>query len=408
MRPSLGPSVGPVIARSVRLLALPLILAAPTLGTVGSAATVASSPEPASAACQEVACPTASLAEGRSGHSATRLADGSVLVIGGGTDFWGVLPRTAERWDPTTQHFRPAGSLGEGRYGHAAILLADGRVLVVGGYATPDGEVDVLLASAEIWDPATETFSPTGSLALARANPGAVLLADGRVLVLGGDSGAEEMTDTTEIWDPAAGTFGPGPTLTQPRGFLDAVLLDDGRVLAVGGTADYPGTAEVLDVATGTSTPTGTVSVRGTFRTTLLDDGRVLAVGGDGSRRGTAAETWDPTTGLWSPAGAPTGGYSSYHAQTRLEDGRVLVMLGRGELWDPMTGGFAPVGPALPPAGLQTATLLDDGRVLVVGGQAGAIDQHQAFTGAAESLADAAIWDLRSAPTSTMTPLPAP
>ncbi len=204
------------------------------------------------------------------------------------------------------------------------------------------------------------------------------------------------------------GTFSPGPALGQPRGGLDAVRLDDGRVLAVGGTADYPATAEVLDPASMSFTPTGPLSVRGDFRTTLLGDGHVLAIGGSGSRRGTAGQTWSPATGTWTATGSPAGTYSSYQTQTLLDDGRVLVVSGGAEVWDPTTSAFGAVGPTLPAVGQQTATLLEDGRVLVVGGQVGALDQHQVWAGSADALADAAIWDLRGVASPLVTAPPAP
>jgi hypothetical protein len=408
MRVTSRAAVGSRAVRLTNLVVLVLLVGLIALGGVVVGASATPSPAPQPAACAGVVCSVAPLAEGRSGHSATRLGDGTVLIIGGGTQFWSVLPLTAELWDPATERFRPAGSLAVGRHGHSATLLADGRILVAGGYATPNGDADVILTSAEVWDPRTETFSTTGSLNLARANPGAALLPDGRVIVFGGQSGPEGMTDTSEIWDPVTGAFSPGPALGEARGSLDAVRLEDGRVLAVGGTLDYPATAEVLDPASMVFGPTGSLSVRGDFRATLLSGGRVLVVGGNGSRRGTDAEIWDPTTGIWSAAGSPAGSYSSYHTQTLLDDGRVLVISGAAEAWDPATSAFGAVGPSLPAVGQQTATLLEDGRVLVVGGQAGALDQHQVFAGTADALADASIWDPRSVPGPLVTASPAP
>ncbi len=200
MRLSFRAAVGEPTVRLAYLMVLTLLTGLAALG--GVAAGASPMPDPASqpTACAEVVCSVAPLAEGRSGHSATRLADGTVLVIGGGTQFWTVLPLTAELWDPVSETFRPAGSLLVGRHGHSATLLPDGRILVAGGYATPSGDADVILASAEVWDSRTETFNTTGPLALARANPGAALLPDGRVLIFGGQSGPEGMTDTSEIW----------------------------------------------------------------------------------------------------------------------------------------------------------------------------------------------------------------
>ena len=134
----------------------------------------------------------------------------------------------SEVWDPATGTFSPAGSLTEARSIHTATLLTDGRVLLVGGWGTGP------LASAEVWDPATGTFSATGSLAEDRGGHGATLLADGRVLAVGGDGSAGSLA-SAEVWDPATGTFSATGSLTEARSNHTATLLPDGRVLVVGG-----------------------------------------------------------------------------------------------------------------------------------------------------------------------------
>ena len=388
MRLSSRVAVGSPTARLAYLMILTLLVALLAVGGAVAGASLVPSP------CAEVVCSVAPLAEGRTAASATRLADGSVLVIGGGDQFWSVFPLTAELWDPATERFRPAGTLAEGRHSHTATLLPDGRILVAGGFAAPQGGNDVLLASAEVWDPKTETFSTTGSLEVPRAGQAAALLPDGRVLILGG---TKTSSDATEIWDPATGAFSPGPSMGQPRGGA-AVRLDDGRVLVFGGTEDYPATAEVLDPASMSFSPTGPLTVRGDFTGALLADGRVLAIGGNGTRRGTAGQTWDPATGIWTATGSPTGSYSVYQTETLLDDGRALVVSGPAEVWDPATNAFGSVGPTLPGLGQQVATLLKDGRVLVVGG----------FDGTATALAAAALWDLRGVPSPPATASPAP
>ncbi len=223
--------------------------------------------------------PAGSLAEARMEHTATLLPDGRVLVVGG----WGSAASTVseEVWEPTTATFGPAVPLAEARMDHTATALPDGRILVIGG-ATSEG----LLASAEVWDPATGTFTPAGSLSEARADHTATLLPDGRVLVIGGltidDSDRSSvLLASAEAWDPATATFGPAGSLAVARVYHTATALPDGRVLVIGGWCDDPSSVEIWDPATETFRPADSLGVaRMEHTATLLLDGRVLVVGG--------------------------------------------------------------------------------------------------------------------------------
>ncbi len=408
MRLSSRVAVGSPTFRLASLVAITVaLILALGAAVVGAASLLPSpkpttpSPTPGPATCADLVCSTGPLADGRAGQSATRLADGSVLVIGGATESWKVFRLTAERWDPSSGHFQPAGSLAEGRQSHTATLLPDGRILVVGGYGG-SGRGDVILASAEVWDPGAQTFSPTGQLGLARASQGAALLPDGRVLVIGGWSGPEtKSTDTTEIWDPKTGTFSPGPSLTEPRGGVVVLTLTDGRILVVGGNERASASAEIFDPTSFSFLPTGGLPQPGDFTIALLPGDRVLAVGGPGAQSVTSSQVWDPATGIWTPSGAPLEPYTFYQTETALDDGRVLMNSGAAEIWDPDTGGFSAVGPAASGAGKQSATLLTDGRVLVVGGTDGST---------AASFEAAEIWDVHGfvPPASSDGPSPMP
>jgi hypothetical protein len=152
--------------------------------------------------------PTGPLSAGRVAHTATLLPSGQVLVAGG---FDGNQSLSgAEVYDPTTKQWTPTGPLSTGRYGHTATLLPSGQVLVVGG--TPDGLggfayrlVGAGLASAELYDPATGRWTPTGTLGTARVSHTATLLLSGQVLVAGGFDGAGKDTASAEIYDPGLG-----------------------------------------------------------------------------------------------------------------------------------------------------------------------------------------------------------
>ena len=154
----------------------------------------------------------------REDHTATLLADGRVLITGGNdTDDHAVA--SAELYDPTTGTFSPTGSMATARGFHTATLLADGRVLIAGG--DPAGWVaDRPDASAEIYDPTTGTFSPTGSMATTRGFHTATLLADGRVLIAGGENGAGSLA-SAELYDPTTGTFSPTGSMSTPRALHD-------------------------------------------------------------------------------------------------------------------------------------------------------------------------------------------
>ena len=237
---------------------------------------------------------TSPLAEARGLHTATLLPDGHVLITGGGPASWagaGAYLATAELYDPSAGMFSPTGSMSTPREDHTATLLRDGRVLVVGGNDVGSHTT----ASAEIYDPKTGTFTPTGSMKTARGFHTATLLADGRVLVTGGDAAAWDDSGpflaSAEIYDPSTGTFTTTGSMATGRAHHAATLLADGRVLITGGTPGQAGgngsgttsltAAELYDPATGTFSPTGPMADGRVYHTaTRLADGRVLVAGG--------------------------------------------------------------------------------------------------------------------------------
>jgi Kelch motif/Galactose oxidase, central domain len=347
---------------------------------------------------------TGPLGVGRQIHTATRLADGRVLVAGG-YDVNNLPLASAELYDPTTNTFSPTGSMSAARGLHTATLLSDGRVLIAGGgQASWAPGAPTFLATAELYDPKTGTFSPTGSMSTVRASHTATLLSDGRVLIVGGEDRVDHAVATAEIYDPKAGTFSSTGSMTTARGFPTATLLADGRVLIVGGNAgawSYDGpflaSAEIYNPKSGTFSPTGSMATPHAWHTaTRLADGRVLVAGGEHARTDlTSAEIYNPKTGKFSPTGSMTVG-RVYHAAALLSDGRVLVegggsdysgnrFLASAELYDPKTGIWTATGSMADQRNLLTATLLTDGRVLVAGG-----------FGAAEPLASAELYNART------------
>jgi len=261
---------------------------------------------------------TGGLAGARSGHSATLLADGRVLVAGG----WPLT--SAELYDPTTGSFSPTGAMRTGRYGATSTRLLDGRVLIAGG-SGPGGP----LASAELYDPKTGAFTASAAMTEPRSGHTATLLRDGRVLLTGTDApgtGAEGQHPTAELFNPATGTFTVTGSMAAGRAAHTATLLPGDRVLVAGGAG--PGglaSAELYDPRTGSFSPTGEMTERRYVHTaTSLPDGRVLIAGG--SSRGILhyAELYDPDSGTFAPAGSMADA-RQLHTATALADGRVLV-----------------------------------------------------------------------------------
>jgi Galactose oxidase, central domain/Kelch motif len=325
---------------------------------------------------------TASLNNPRFWHTATLLSDGTVLVAGGGGPREQTFPyhglASTELYDPATGNWTVTGSLNVARLVHTETLLADGRVLVTGGWPDPPTHSG-LLASAEIYDPATGTWTRTVNMNVARGAHTATLLLDGRVLVVG--SRASTSSSSAELYDPATGNWTlTGSTVTPHYGYHTATLLPNGMVLVAGGhdtLSHVSAYAELYDPATGTWTATGSLAdARHDHRATLLDNGTVLVEGG-APRIGilASAELYDPATGTWTRTGSMN--FARWrHTATLLPDGKVLVAGGinggfsftGAEIYDPATGTWTGTGSLNTARFLHTATLLPDGTVLAAGG----------------------------------------
>ena len=320
--------------------------------------------------------PTGSMSTPRIGHTATLLPTGKVLVTGGG-DSLGAQLSAAELYDPETGVWSPTASMSVPREGHTATLLPTGQVLVVGGFngRGPAG----MLASAELYDPATGEWHATGSLSVPRADHTETLLGSGQVLVLGGVvfvGQQAQATSSAELYDPATGEWHATGSLVTARLENTATLLASGQVLVVGGSSlEGPlSSAELYDPAVGTWTPAAPMLAgRGFHTATLLLSGAVLVAGGCCTP--TEAELYDPASGAWRRTGsllAPNSGTA-----TRLPSGRVLLVgasnigapIPNTELFDPASETWSDAGCTTIPRPGHTATLLLSGAVLVAGGE---------------------------------------
>ena len=299
-----------------------------------------------------------------------------ILVAGGWTGGSGFPIATAERYDVTTGVWSSAASMSLARAECTLTQLADGRVLVAGGNHPS------ATRTAEIYDPGLDRWTSAAPMSVGRGLHTATRLADGRVLVVGGVTTFGACLSSTEIYDPVADTWTTTASVPGGRCWHSAVLLLDGRVLVAGGgdgSGAGIGTAAVYSPTTNTWSPAGSLpSARSRMSATRLADGRVLVAGG-GDLTGALSSTtiYNPTTNLWTATGN-LGNARQDQSAMLLGDGRVLVVgglpaaaLATSEYYTPATGVWT-AGPALVTGRYDPYyALLPSGRVIVAGGATG-------------------------------------
>lgn len=313
-----------------------------------------------------------SMAVPRTAHTATLLDDGEVLAVGGYTQDQTVPTDRTELYDPSTRSWRPGAPLLRGL--HTATLLANGRVLVAAGF----GENGSITAAATLYDPADGAWHPTGSLNYARISASAVRLADGRVLIAGGQTvhgTTSAFVLTSELYDPQSGTWTPTGAMQQWRTFPALTLLGNGKVLATGGNSLGDSIAELFDPHTQTWSSAGLQPAYGSAA--LLPSGKVMVTTGYAG-----SAIYDPQANAWAP-GPALADTPSDCSITVLANGYVLGAggvvevtspgqtdtnhyFGHAELYDG-TRWLPAASMSVPRCG-HTATLLANGDVLVAGG----------------------------------------
>ncbi len=264
----------------------------------------------------------------------------------------------------------PAGSMSQTRWNHTATALADGRVLAAGG---EEGFNDnVLLASAELWDPKTKTWSATAPMPTPHELHTATLLKDGRVLVAGFKPSA--------IFDPSVEKWTAASLMQKQRNEHGAALLPDGTVLVAGGESG-PGSAERYDPAANSWSSTAPPMTPFLYATTVnvLSDGRAFVSLGPNLYK---AGIYDPSKDSWQFT--PDATHSrSYHTSALLPSGRVLFAGGTGqpdgitksaEIYDPVANSWTSAPDmSVKRDSLRSATL-PGGKIIIVGGENGVFD----------------------------------
>lgn len=299
-----------------------------------------------------------------------RLADGRLLAAGGEVITDGFPVRAAQIYLPATDSWSPTGSLQEARIGGTATALQDGRVLVVGGL----GHALQPLRTAEIFNPARGTWRETQPLPETRFAQSASLLPDGRVLVVGGIVDGR-ISRSTLFFDPAGETWSAGPPTNSLHAQQTSVDLDGGRFLVAGG---FGGAPEIYDSGSGRWLPGGLMPLRSHPVILHLHTGAVLVATGLGAHDHdlSSAQVLDPDTGTWRAAGSLRTRRNQALGAI-LPDGRALIaggeqvtghVLRSAEVYDPATGRWTAAAPMHIPRDAGISMTMPDGRVLVCGG----------------------------------------
>jgi large repetitive protein len=327
----------------------------------------------------------------RFGHTATLLPNGTVLIAGGENCNSGcVVSSSAELYDPSSGTFSLTGNNMSAAYsGAAAILLATGQALIAGGHSGGT----TLNNFADLYNPATDLFTQAGAMVNPRQAFTATLLQNGKVLFAGGLSSSGGTVAAAEIFDPFTETFATAGSLNFPRELHTASLLPGGKVLIAGGGSAISriAAAELYDPATGLFTLTGNLQeTRVDPTATTLLNGSVVIAAGNAGQLLSSVETYVPSEGTFSSQSVFMRGTRTGHATTQLADGRVLLTGGRdayfnvnssAEIYDPVAGNFSLTSGPLNQARYgHTATLLNNGNVLLVGGYSDSLGTNPVTT----------------------------
>lgn len=277
----------------------------------------------------------------RGKYQGVLLLSGEVLIAGDDPHIGShPHPRTAYRYDESSDTWEMTASAPTiDRFLATMTLLPDGRVLHAGGYS--GHSTGPTYSTADVYDPGTDSWTATGTMAEVRTGHTATLLITGphagEILVAGGGDRSPNNDATTgcELYDAATGTWSATGSLNESRSVHTATLLPSGQVLVTGGQhtlgSDGRDSAELYDPHTGTWTLAAPMTTpRLVHSATLLPSQKVLVAGGQtafGATELDTVEIYDPASNSWSP-GASMTTPRTRHSAALLPDGRVIVVGG--------------------------------------------------------------------------------
>jgi hypothetical protein len=290
-------------------------------------------------------------------HCAVPLLDGRVLIVGGADSAGNVLS-TCEIYDPVSNSFSATGSMGTSRVLHAAARLGDGRVLVAGGTSTlvdTTTAISSTLRSAEIYNPATGSWSGAANIGGYRLAPALTSLPNGNVMCSGGVQVgylfgipiSASSTTAVQVYNASSNSWSGGPSMPAGRAghHFNQVTLADGRILMSGGvsvpsllgaTSAAPiGNADLYNPATNSWQGTSMGQSRSLHTATRLQDGRIAVCGG---AQGTltapisvaSAEVFDPNSNTWSALQGLASARSG-HVAALMPDGLLVLFGGQAQ-----------------------------------------------------------------------------
>jgi MYXO-CTERM domain-containing protein len=327
---------------------------------------------------------TGAMTEARSGHTATLLVSGKVLIAGGESTAGALTThsKTAELFDPATGTFAATGAMTAGRSFHAAALLSTNNVVVAGGVGAT-----AALGATEIYDVTTSKFRAVGNLIVARAKPALVALGANQALIAGGQDATGAVLDSAELFNATAETWSTTDRMGAKRvGHYLAAPSGAAATVVAGITSSLLGDLAACErFAAGTWTASaGLAEPRHDFAGASFSDGKILVAGGFQASVGkvlATAELFDPSQAKWVTAGTlahartahtltalPSGAAVAAGGVVRDTTGKITSYLKSAELFDPGSNTWTALTDMAGVRAFHSATLLNDGRVLVAGG----------------------------------------